>query len=194
MSARHLQRRQEIATAAARLMVEEGIRDHGFAKRKAARQLGIGEHEALPTNAEVDAARRSWQSLYRDDEDEARLLALRQAAIDVMRWLAPFTPYLTGSVLDGTAGRYAEIELDLYPESAKEVEIFFLNSDIPYTHRDVRRHLPGAPEAILALDWDEIPVRLALYPQHAERQVRRGSERARLPAVEALLPQPSPTP
>ena len=35
-----------------------------------------------------------------------------------------FNPYLTGSVLDGTAGRYAEIDIQLFTDSAKDVEIF----------------------------------------------------------------------
>jgi hypothetical protein len=50
--------RRQIASAAARLIAEEGIRDYGLAKRKAARQLGVGPNEELPNNAEIEEAVR----------------------------------------------------------------------------------------------------------------------------------------
>ncbi len=188
--------RREIAALAARMMAEDGIGDYGFAKRKAARQLGVNESETLPTNAEIEAALRTWQALYQNDEQRARVREMREAAVDIMRALADFRPYLTGGVLDGTAGRYAQIEIDLFPESAKDVEIFFLNENVAYEHRTPRHPGPNPPEAVLAFDWGDMPVRLSIYPAGAERLGRRSHERARLPQVEALLQAPSsgPTP
>lgn len=180
--------RREIAALAARMMAEDGISDFGFAKRKAAKQLGASDSESLPTNAEIEAELRAWQALYQDDEQAERLLEMRSAAVEIMRLLAEFRPYLTGGALDGTAGRYSELEIELYPESTKEVEIFFLNEDLAYEHREPRKPAPGAPEAVLSLDWDEVPVRLSIYPSGAERSGRRPhQERARLAQVEALL-------
>lgn len=180
--------RREIAAVAARMMAEDGIADFGFAKRKAARQLGLPEKtEALPTNAEIEAELRAWQALYQDEEHEERLYAMRVAAVEIMHELESFRPYLTGGVLDGTAGRYSEIEIDLFPESAKDVEIFFLNCNIAYEHRETRRVLAHAPEAILSFDWNDIPVRATIHEHAAERSPRRSVGRARVAAVEALL-------
>ncbi|MDD2873678.1 MAG: hypothetical protein PHG21_08615 [Azoarcus sp.] len=180
--------RREIAALAARMMAEDGISDFGFAKRKAAKQLGASTSESLPNNAEIEAELRAWQALYQDEEQADRLLAMRSAAVEIMQLLAEFRPYLTGGALDGTAGRYSELEIELYPESAKEVEIFFLNQDLAYEHREPRRPLPGAPEVVLSLDWDDVPVRLSIYGESAERSGRRPhQERARLAQVEALL-------
>ncbi|MFT3757303.1 hypothetical protein [Thauera sp.] len=179
--------RREIAALAARMMAEDGISDFGFAKRKAAKQLGAADSEALPTNTEIEAELRAWQALYQDEEQPERLHEMRSAAVEVMRLLADFRPYLTGGALDGTAGRYSELEIELFPESAKEVEIFFLNQDFHYEHREPRRPAPNSPEAILSFDWDEVPVRLSIYSAGAERNGRRGQERARLAQVEALL-------
>ncbi len=179
--------RREIAALAARMMAEDGISDYGFAKRKAARQLGVSESDALPNNAEIETELRAWQALYQDEEQTERLLEMRRAAVAVMRMLEEFNPFLTGSALDGTAGRYSEVEIELYPESAKEVEIFFLNRNIAYTHREPRRPAPFTPEAILSFDWEQVPVKLAIYEEHAARTGKRNSERARLPAVQALL-------
>jgi len=178
--------RREIAALAARMMAEDGISDFGFAKRKAAKQLGATDSDALPNNAEIEAELRAWQALYQDEEQPERLYEMRSAAVDVMRLLADFRPYLTGGALDGTAGRYSELEIELFPESAKEVEIFFLNQDFHYEHREPRRPAPNTPEAILTFDWDDVPVRLSIYPAGAERSGRR-QERARLAQVEALL-------
>jgi len=184
---RGAQRRLEIAALAARMMAEDGIDDFGFAKRKAARQLGAGEAAgvSLPTNAEIEMELRRWQTLYQGEELPQRLADMRRTAAGLMRLLDEFRPYLTGGALDGTAGRYAEIEIDLFPESAKDVEIFLLNASLPYEHREVRKTSPDAPEAVLALEWEDIPARLSIYPAPAERTRRQ--PRARLAQVEALI-------
>jgi hypothetical protein len=185
--------RREIAALAARMIAEDGISDYGFAKRKAARQLGAVNADELPNNAEIEAEVRTYLSVFQDEEHLERQLAMRLGAVEIMRELQPFRPYLTGAVLEGTAGRYSEIEIDLFPESAKEVEIFFLNNSVTYEHREPRRNQPDAPEAILVFDWDDIPVKLRIYSPDIERLTRRGPhgtrqmERARLAAVEALI-------
>ena len=48
--------RRNIAALAARLMAEDGIADYGLAKRKAARQLGAPETEALPKTPATEPA------------------------------------------------------------------------------------------------------------------------------------------
>lgn len=183
--------RRTIAAQAARLMAEDGIADYGLAKRKAARQLGAPETEALPNNAEVEAALRAYQAIYQEDEQRERLLEMRRTAVEVMRLLAPFKPYLTGPVLDGTAGRYADIELEAFPDSSKEVEIFLLNKGFRFDQNEPRRGGAEAPECVLTLDWNGFCVKLALYAPDAERAQKRRNgrslDRARLPFVESLL-------
>lgn len=188
--------RRSIASAAARLMAEDGIGDYGAAKRKAAKSLGSGEGEALPSNEEVEAELRAYQSLYQEDEQRERLHDMREAALRIMDALAAFRPCLTGAVLDGTAGRFSEIELDLFADSAKDVEIFLLSRDISYEISDkgqAIKHAAHLPEAQLRLEWDDFPVQLSIYPLVGERQQKRGAHggrnhaRARQDAVAALL-------
>lgn len=187
--------RRNIAALAARLIAEEGIHDYGFAKRKAARQLGIPERE-LPTNTEVEEALRAWRDLYSDDEDRERLLEMRGAAVEAMRFFAPFRPYITGGVLEGTAGAFSDVELEIYADSAKDVEIFLLGKGLPYEHKEVRRRDHDAPEAVLLFDWGEVPMRLTIFDQKAERAPRRSPtgaarEKMRLEAFEQLLTRSS---
>ena len=59
-----------------------------------------------------------------------------------MDLLAPYHPYLTGAVLNGTAGRYAEIELELFADSSKDVEIDLLSRDISYETVAIRNNQP----------------------------------------------------
>jgi hypothetical protein len=183
--------RREIAALAARMMAEDGIHDFGFAKRKAAKQLGAADTESLPNNTEIEAELRAYQAIFQDEEHLERLYELRLVAVSVMRLLEDFRPYLTGPVLEGTAGRYSEVEVDIFPESAKEVEIFFLNRDIRYDLREPRRPGPEAPEAYLDFDWEDVPIRAAVFSHQSERNARRGGsrthERARLATVEALV-------
>jgi hypothetical protein len=185
--------RREIAGLAARMMAEDGISDYGYAKRKATKALGAGDLDALPTNEEIEAELRAYQAIYQDEEHEERLRMLREVALEVMRTLADFRPYLTGPVLDGTAGRYAGVDIDLYADSAKDVEIMLLSHNIPYEIDETSRNRPDGMEAQLSLDWDGIPIRLSIYPYVAERRQQRSPHtgrsptRARMEAVVALL-------
>ncbi|MEC5398126.1 hypothetical protein [Uliginosibacterium sp. H1] len=191
MPARTSNLRRNIATVAARLIAEEGIADFALAKRKAARQLGVGENEAMPTNGEIEEALRTHQILFHDDDHDDRLRAMRETAVDVMRLLSPFRTYLTGMALDGTASAFSEVELEVYADSAKDVEIYLLGEGLEPEHREVRRNGPDSPEAILVFDYDEVPVKLRVFDPVVERSGRRSGgkpvERARIEAVQALL-------
>lgn len=181
--------RQSIASVAARLMAEDGIGEYGQAKRKAAKSLGATDSEALPSNEEVEAELRTYQALFQSEEQAERLQELRHAALEAMGFLQDFRPYLTGAVLDGTAGRYAEIEIDLHADSAKDVEIFLLSRNIPYEHADNRQQGPDAPEARLRIGWNDASILLSVHPLQTERRQRKDGRtgRAKASAVAALL-------
>lgn len=184
--------RQSIASAAARLMAEDGIGDYGQAKRKAAKSFGATNSETLPSNEEVEAELRAYQALFQDEEQPERLRELRRTALDVMTFLIDFRPYLTGAVLDGTAGRYAEIEIELYADSAKDVEIFMLSRNISYEHANLRQAGPDAPEARFRVHWLESSVLLSVFPYQAEWRAPRQGGRAKATTVAVLLAGPDP--
>ncbi len=181
--------RASICDTAARLIAEEGVSDYSQAKRKALRQLGLPESTPLPSNAELEAALREWQAVFQDEEQIERIAHLRRKAAELMEILQEFRPYLTGSVLDGTAGRYAEIDLQLFADSAKEIEIFLLNRGIPYRHATPRN---DREEAVLVVETEDAVANLVVYPTLDERISPKGRdgrprERARLAAVQSLL-------
>ena len=126
------QMRQMIAQQAARMMAEDGVHDFAYAKKKASRQLGISEASALPTNAEIEDEIRLYHNIYNADEQPLELKKLRQAALMTMQLFERFNPHLTGSVLDGTAGKFSQTDIHLFADSAKDVEIFLLSQQIPF--------------------------------------------------------------
>ena len=187
--------RARIAAAAARLMAEDGIDNFALAKRKAAKQLGVLESQSLPGNDEIEAELRAYLALYQAEEHPQRVAELREIALDAMRTLERFNPYLTGPVLKGIAGPYAEIELQLFPDSVKEVEIFLLDRNIAYTTYEGKRYAGDRAHAmsVLMLAWRGVPLRLSIFDPRDERlalktsQAGRVADRAGIAEVGALL-------
>jgi len=180
---------RRIAALAARLMAEDGLSDCALAKRKAARQLGLPENVGLPDDVEVEDELRAYQRLFQDNEQHGRTLELLRTAARLMRLLERFNPYLTGPVLLGLAGRHAEIDLQLFADSAKDVEVFLLNERVAFRHSQPRSE---RAEAVLTTMSGQAAVNLVVYPQVEERssfKTRDGRvrERARLDAVLRLL-------
>ena len=180
-----------IAAVAARLMAEDGLDDVELAKRKAAHQLNLPEWIGLPSSQAVYDALRTHQAIFQDSEQRERIVSMRQEALYWMELLAVFHPYLTGSVLDGTAGRFSMIDILLYPDSDKDVEIFLLNQGIEYEHMRPRNDRTSAVLQVTRGDGDWA-TNLVIYPSHDERVVFRkhdGSvrERARIEAVRKRL-------
>jgi hypothetical protein len=187
--------RSRIAHLAARLMAEDGIEDYALAKRKAARQAGLPDTRELPGNDEIDAALQAYQAIYHAGEHRDRLRALREKAVQAMRELARFQPYLTGSVLNGNAGKYADINLQLFTDNEKAVELYLIDRDIEYQTGQARIYAGAQPLTVpvYTLNDEGIEIELTvLSPRELRVPVRtspEGSaiERAKLSAVEQLL-------
>lgn len=128
---------QEIAAAAARLVVEEGL-DYGAAKRRAVKELGAPARAALPDNDAVQEQVRAYLALFRADTQPAELLALRELALAWMQRLAEFRPHLTGAVWNGTATRLSDVYLQLFCDDPKSAEIALINQGVAFEARQVR--------------------------------------------------------
>lgn len=189
---KHQDMRRRIAHAAARLLAEDGSLDYGSAKRKAARQLGAPDSGNLPDNQQIEEALRSYQAIYQADETRALLVRLRQTAIEYMEQMAAFDPHLTGSVLNGTAGPHADINLQLFTDDQKDVEFLLMRLDVPYQTSEHRAgDSSGRSYPRFLIDDPRAPVDLVVYPSAELRNMKRlqadGSpRRLRLPQVRVL--------
>jgi hypothetical protein len=143
---------QELASAAARLVVEEGM-EYGPAKRKAARVLG--RHSVrpaeLPSNDAVEEEVRAYLDLFCADTQPAELAALRRLALEWMERLAEFRPHLAGAVWRGTATRLSSLHLDLYCDDAKAAEIGLINLGVDYDVESQSRSGGGEPIEVLVV-------------------------------------------
>ena len=148
LSLRRNQMREQLAYQAARLMAEDGITDYAFAKRKAAKQMGALDTHHLPSNHEVDQALHSYRTLYQQESHPAVLLQLRQEALAAMVLLESFHPYLTGSVLSGTAGEQSDINLMLFSDDSKAVLLFLLKNNIEFEDGEWKVRVGGHEETV----------------------------------------------
>jgi hypothetical protein len=189
------QMRTRIAHLAARMIAEDGVSDYGLAKRKAARQAGAPDSRNLPTNLEIEEALRAYQALYQSDTHEPELLRLRELAVQMMELLEPFAPHLTGPVLSGSAGRYSQINLQLYTDDLKALELFLLNRDIPFKIRETRVWAGDTdivvPTFLIGTEEADFAVTV-LKPQHRRQPLRISSdgrplERAPIEYVRSLI-------
>ena len=99
----------------------------------------------LPTNAEIEEEVRLYHQLYNADDQPRDLKQLRKAALATMQLFERFNPYLTGGVLDGSAGKNAQTDIHLFADSAKDVEIFLLSQDIPFESSEKTYRLSDRP-------------------------------------------------
>jgi hypothetical protein len=174
----------EIASAAARLVVDEGM-EYGAAKHKAARQLlrRRGAAADLPSTEQVEDEVRTHLQLFCADTQPAELRALRRIGLRWMERLAEFRPHLGGAVWRGTATRLSAIHLDLYCDDPKSAEITLINLGVDYDSADAGGDAPvlavadrgaelGEPVTLLLAIRDHDALRGALRPDSRGRSWR----------------------
>jgi hypothetical protein len=182
----------EIAAAAARLVVEEGM-EYGPAKRRAARSLGVDRPAGLPSNEQLEDQVRDYLALFRADSQPAELAALRELALAWLQRLHDFRPHLAGAVWRGTATRDSAIRVELYCDDPKAAEIELINRGLDYdVGSDVDGHdvlslaarVPGwaAPVTVHLIVCDHDELRGALKPD-----LRGRTWRGDLAALQRLM-------
>lgn len=130
--------RRLVAQEAARIIVEQGIRDFRIAKNKAAERLGMRERGALPGNSEIEQAVGDHLQLFGRESHHDLLRILRRAALSAMEMLAPFAPRLVGPVLSGTAASNCAINLHVFSENLESVALCLQEYEIPYRLYETR--------------------------------------------------------
>lgn len=176
--------RARIAVEAARLMIEEDVKQYFTAKRLAAKRL-LGRVQAgrmryrpadLPSNGEIRDAVLLLSQLSEGASRMERLFSMRVLALEVMTELAAFRPRLIGSVSTGHIRRGSDIDLHVFPETEEvlsghlartrwrpERELVSI-----YKHNEIREYVHYRIE----LDH---PVELTVYDPRELRRVSRSS-------------------
>ncbi len=192
--------REQLAAAAARLIVEDGL-DYASAKRKAMHQLlGSGARPELqPDNADVRAQVAQYLALFHREAHPELLWTLRRAALTLMEAFAEYRPYLTGAVWNGTATAHSGLHVLLFTDDSKAVDIHCIDRGLRYRVAQTAHYAGRDPVERLDFDWPlpdgkrSVTASVSVYPAKDERGVLRAgnrggaAERGNLDAVRALV-------
>jgi len=188
--------RRALAQEAARIIVEHGVDDYLFAKRKAAERLGVTDHAVLPKNTEIEEALAEHHRLFGSDSHALELAEIRRHAVDAMRLLDDFEPRLVGPVLSGNATPHSEINLHLFSDTPEAVAIRLMDAGV--RHRVAERRvklLRDEAQAFPSVQFSSggCDVDAVIFPRDGIRQAPfspvdgRPMRRATREEVEALL-------
>ena len=167
--------KQEIASIAARLIIEDGS-SYSVAKSKA-QELVFNQNNLktnkknLPNNKELEAAIKKHSMLFYKKEYTQRLTELRKKAKDLMKLLKVFKPLLIGSVANETVTKYSDIRICCFTESTKEIAIELLNRGINNNSNFLKHPIgKGFVEALTFIWNDESIIIFALI--HLESKIK----------------------
>ena len=153
-----------IASKAAELISQEGIRDYHFAKKKAAKYLGFSEKEILPSNYEIDKELILFKNLYQKVDHEL-VQNLKKEALKIMRLFERYKPFISNQFLEGIIIKYPIIEINLFTDDIKEIEYILLNQNIYFEISDVNIHRKNTLKtlSIYKIDGYEFPIELKIF-------------------------------
>jgi len=162
-----------VAQEAARIIVNQGIRDFGLAKKKAAERLGLTDRGSLPGNAEIELAVSEHLQLFAGESHSDLLQTMRQAALSAMEMLSPFEPRLVGPVLNGTADANSAVNLHVFADSAESVAHALDQNGLsyqPYERRRRSRRDRAETYAGFEFHHGEASVQATVFPVDGIRQ------------------------
>ena len=157
----------EIAAAAARLVVEDGM-EYGPAKHQALQLLGLPGRTPLPGNDLLEAEVRDYIALFCPSTQALDLQALRALALVWMLRLQAFRPHVGGAVWRGTATRRNDIYLQLFCDDSKSAEIALIDQRVAYDVQTVTGFTGDTVDALSIQDFcaelaQNVSVHLMIY-------------------------------
>ena len=158
-----------VARKAAEIIMEEGITDYLFAKRKAAKSLGLLSKDNLPSNQEIDKSLKEYQNIFQEKIDSEIIIKIKKEAITIMTLFKEFNPHLTGQLLEGLIPKFPKIQINLFTDNLKEVEYILLNQNISFSLKNTnyqeklskKQSIKIIPAFILDGFW--FPIELKVY-------------------------------
>jgi hypothetical protein len=157
-----------VANLAAQLIMEEGIKDYLYAKKKAAKSLGINENANLPTNSQIDKAIDEFNKIFNPNIDIEFLQQFKTQALELMSIFKNFKPHLMNQLSQGIIPKFPEIKINLFADNLKDVDYVLLNSELSYDFKEVKmnakegKHLVKSIPTIY-LENLSIPAEIKVY-------------------------------
>jgi hypothetical protein len=157
-----------VANLAAQLIMEEGIKDYLYAKKKAAKSLGINENANLPTNSQIDKAIDEFNKIFNPNIDIEFLQQFKTQALELMSIFKNFKPHLMNQLSQGIIPKFPEIKINLFADNLKDVEYVLLNSELSYDFKEVKMNAKGGKHSVksiptIYLENLSIPAEIKVY-------------------------------
>lgn len=189
--------RGRIAVEAARLMLDEHVKEYLTAKHMAADALlGLRRSSTtpLPSNREIRRAILARSALRPEDRD-ARLRHMRGVAVDLMIALDDFHPRLIGSVASGAVHPASDLDLQVFTHRHDDLEHRLWLEGYEPERTEVQARKDGAFRRFVHYHFeaDEVPVEISVYEPEELRRVAMSSidgkpiDRVPIGRVRALL-------
>jgi hypothetical protein len=175
-----------IAQRAAQLICNHQQSDPKLASQQAILELGFSKKEAPPSAAEIEAAIADYRQLFSPNYD-LDLLNLRQKSLALLDFFKQFQPFLVGSVLKGSASKHSDINLLIFSDDPKAIEIFLLNQQIDYSCKEKKTQYRQTDSPAIAFWFDSTQVHLQVLPSTARHQTTKKVDRANYEQLKQLI-------
>jgi len=171
--------RLSIASKAAEIIMEEGINDYQYAKKKAVRYLDLDASDILPSNDEIDKALINYRLIFTAEVDIDLVKILKTEALAIMAFFADFNPYFVTQIFEGLLPKYPIIQINLFSDNMKEIEYVLLNNNIPFATKDFnisekrtkKQSVKKIP--IILIESGSIPIELKIFEAHDQKINRK---------------------
>lgn len=171
--------RLSIASKAAEIIMEEGINDYQYAKKKAVRYLDLDASDILPSNDEIDKALINYRLIFTAEIDIGLVKILKTEALAIMAFFADFNPYFVTQIFEGLLPKYPIIQINLFSDNMKEIEYVLLNNNIPFATKDFnisekrtkKQSVKKIP--IILIERGSIPIELKIFEAHDQKINRK---------------------
>lgn len=171
--------RLSIASKAAEIIMEEGINDYQYAKKKAVRYLDLDASDILPSNDEIDKALINYRLIFTAEIDIDLVKILKTEALAIMAFFADFNPYFVTQIFEGLLPKYPIIQINLFSDNMKEIEYVLLNNNIPFATKDFnisekrtkKQSVKKIP--IILIESGSIPIELKIFEAHDQKINRK---------------------
>ncbi len=187
-----------LAQETARIIIEQGLRDHRSAKIKAAENLGMRNYGSLPSNEEIEQAISEYLQLFGGKSHADFLVKMRTASLSAMRMLTEFEPRLVGAFLSGNADPNSAIDLHLFCDSPEMVVTRL--TDLGVSYKPHERRLKSRADQVdvfpgFAFAHEGAQIDATVFAVDGIRQApispidRKPMKRAHMKAVQELIKQ-----
>ena len=171
--------RLSIANKAAEIIMEEGITDYQYAKKKAVRYLDLDTVDLLPSNDEIDKALLDYRLIFKAELDIELVKTIKTEALRIMKFFESFNPYFVTQLSEGLLPKYPIIQINLFSDNMKEVEYILLNNNIPFETKDFnisekrtkKQSLKKIP--LILIERGNVLVELKIFEPHDQKRNKK---------------------